>query len=174
MATPFARVIIRTPGVELTVDQEGLKVLAYRISREANSGKLKRDLVAGLRAALAPAAQDARESILAMASQGRWRESGGSLRAAIAAKITTQVRFTGSAVGASVRARKTGMPRKFNLAPKRTNSPKGWRRRVFGGVWIVQMGKPNWFDDPMRAGRERYRAACLLALEKMSLRLKGL
>jgi hypothetical protein len=133
---------------------------------EADGQEFRRDLAEGLTEALRPAVAELRGAILGMASAGL-PHAGESLRGAVAAHIEVEVR----ASGAVIRATKRGMPRGFSNAPKRLNARRGWRRQVYGGAWVRQIGKPGWFDDTTARGHERYRRAAEAALEKRIRRI---
>lgn len=143
-----------------------------RALRSAEDGKkLRRDLAKEIRKALSPAVAEAKAGVMSMDSAG----SGGGepLRPAIAAQVKAQARLSGRSAGAKVRVRKRGMPRGFDNAPRRTNRAKGWRHPVFGDrdTWVHQVGKPDWFDDPMRRGAPRYRAAVVRAMADTARRI---
>lgn len=99
---------------------------------------------------------------------------GEPLRSAIARRIVGEVRFSGRATGIRIRAKRKGMPRGFEHAPKRTNAKGGWRRPVYGNreVWVTQVGQPQWFDDVMSDQRPDARAKCLAAMEETARRIK--
>lgn len=169
-------------GIEVSVEQVGLKALAVRLGAEENGKLLRLELIRDLRAAVEPAVQEARAGARGIASSPRAAHTkkniaGGdttSLGDAIARGIGTQVRLTsaaGKAVGVSVKAKKTGMPRNFVNAPKRFNA-KQFRHRVFGrDVWVEQVGRPEFFDGPLHAKSAVYRAACIAAMERMAQRI---
>lgn len=159
------------------VDQGDLTRLVTALNAEADGKGLRRDLVAGLKAAVEPAARQAQASILSMPTGGAAQPGGlvretGSLRTAVAAAVTTQVRTSGSRAGVFGIAGKTGMPRGFVNAPKRLNSAR-WRHPVLGtGQWVWQVGKPRWFDDPMDAARPAAQAAAQQALDAVADRIQ--
>jgi hypothetical protein len=137
---------------------------------EADGKVLRRELRRDIKEALAPAVEAAKTSILSM-STGGLPHDGDSLRRAVAAGISTQIRMGGRASGAYIRARKITL-RGFRNAPKRLNSPKGWRHPTFvAEVWVTQMGKPNWFDQPLREHQGEYREAVLKAMDNMWARI---
>ncbi|GAA2681704.1 hypothetical protein [Actinoplanes palleronii] len=151
------------------VDGQSLKTVAAHLAAQENGKLLKRELGAKIRKALQPAVAEARAGILAMDSGGLPLDGGG-LRAAIARRVRAQAKLSGRFPGAKVHVSKRGMPRGFELAARRTNRRKGWRHPVFGNtdVWARQLGRPGWFDDPMRRGRPRYRRAVLEAMETVA------
>lgn len=158
--------------IALEADASALKRVATALNAEADGKALRRDLGKNIRKALAPAVAEARAGIRSMSSAGLPVEGGG-LRQAIARRIRAQAKLSGRTPGARVRVSKRGMPRGFELAARRTNRRKGWRHPVYGNrnVWVSQLGKPGWFDDPMRRGRPRYRAAVLAALNESARRI---
>lgn len=158
--------------IALETDGRALKRVAMALRQEADGKQLHRDLGKSIRKALAPAADEARAGIRSMPSAGLPVEGGG-LRQAIARRVRAQAKMSGRLPGARVRVTKRGMPRGFELAARRTNRRKGWRHPVFGDTdrWAQQIGKPGWFDDPMRRGRPRYRAAVLAAMNESARRI---
>jgi hypothetical protein len=158
--------------IALEADVLALKRVAAALYAESDGRTLRRDLGKRIRKALAPAVADARAGILSMPSAGLHAEGGG-LRQAIARRVRAQAKLSGRSIGARVRVSKRGMPRGFELAARRTNRRKGWRHPVFGHTdrWVAQVGKPGWFDDPMRRGRPRYRAAVLSAMNEAARRI---
>lgn len=150
--------------VELTVDQKSLHALTRALRREEDGKALRRDLSREIRNALKPAVEEAKAGILAMPSAGLFSAEPG-LRSSIASQITAQARLTGRMAGASVKAKKRRMPRGFSNAPQRTNRAAGWRHPVYGhDVWVHQIGRPGWFDIPMKRGAPRYREAVRRAM----------
>lgn len=149
------------------VDPKSLIRLTTALDAEADGKELTRDLVRGLVAAAEPAKEEARAAILAMPSRGSWEEPG--LRATVASRVMVRVKLRQGSV--AVRAYKTGMPRGFNNAPKRLNSRKGWRRPVYGGQWVHQLGKPGWFDDAMDRHLGQARRAANDAMDDVAKRI---
>lgn len=157
--------------IALETDASALKRVAMALRQEADGKQLHRDLGKNIRKALAPGVAEVRQGIRSMPSAGAPAE-GGSLRAAIARRIRAQAKMSGRFPGARVRVTKRGMPRGFELAARRTNRKKGWRHPVYGkDRWVQQIGKPGWFDDPLRRGRPRYRAAVLAAMNDAARRI---
>lgn len=178
---------------ELRVDDGGaLAALGRRLRAEEGGAALRRELIAGLRAVVAPAVAEAKAGALSIKRAGsnakslsthvkrqsskplaeRKQYAGSeSLGAAVARGIGAQVRTGARTAGVSVRARKTGMPRGFVNAPKRLNR-RSWRHPVFGHGWVEQVGNPRFFDDPMQARAGEYRAACWECIESMQARLR--
>lgn len=156
------------------VTADDLRDISTALRTEQDGVRLGRDLARRLRQAVEPAVSEAKGRVLAMDSGGL-RGDGGSLRAAVAAKVGAQALLSGKRAGVRVRARKSGMPRGFANAPKRLNSDKGWRHPVFGNrdTWVSQVGAPNWFDDPMQARVGEYQAAVRQAVQDMADRIRG-
>lgn len=155
---------------EPQVDADALRDFAKVLDREAEPKKLRRQLAGELRAALAPAAAEAKSSIMAMGHSSSSHPTP-ALRPTIARKIRPAIRLSGRVTGARVMVPKTHQVRDFPNAPKLTNR-KGWRRRVFGGdEFVDQRGKPDWFDDPMQQHADDYRRAALAVLEQWARRL---
>lgn len=184
--------------IELQVDMSSLKKIVYAIAAEEGSGQLKRDLARNLRSAVSPAVAESKQSILAMRSATP--HTGESLRSSIAQKVRTTVRYSGSGAGVKVSAA-WGGPRGFQTSARRTNREAGWRHPVFeggrdrdirrfgarsdvtdktfrkslsdayGGRWVHQVGKPEWFETPLREHRDQYRDAVLQAMQDMATRI---
>lgn len=157
--------------------------LAVAIKYEEDGAVMRREFVRNLRAAVAPAVQEAKSSIMSMPSGGL-RQPGGSLRAAIAKQVKTEVSLTTRRAKVKVKVKKGKYPRGFNNAPKATQMATGWRhpvvqRSLGKGVegparpprWVAQVGKPGWFDEPLRSHRARYRAAVEAAMRQTADRI---
>jgi len=144
------------------VDQKHLVLLTRALRAEGDGKTLSRELVRELKAVVEPAAAAARAAILSMGSTS---DTEPGLRTTVARMVKTGVRTTGKHPGVFIRAKKTGMPRNFNNAPKRLNATKGWRHTVFGNdqVWVTQRGKPGWFDDTIAA----FKPAAIRAAQKV-------
>jgi hypothetical protein len=160
--------------VEFSVHEERLRSLGRALRAEEDGKELRKELVKNLRGALKPAADEAKSAIRSMPASGA-RHAGMSLRREVAKKVSIEVRLSGRTVGARVKARKTPALRSFTNAPKYLNRKRGWRHPWFGEreLWYDQMGRPDWFDGPMRAGRSRYRKAVIDAMEATARKIKG-
>lgn len=157
--------------IELSVDQQALQALARALSDEADGKKLRRDLAKNMRQALEPAKQEIRAGLMSMGTAGIPVE-GPPLRTVVLQKLKAEARLTGRKTGARLRIPKKGMPRNFPNAPKRLNSKKGWRHKVWGrDVWVQQMGKPEFFDRPTIQHKAEYRAAVLAAMNESARRI---
>ena len=150
-----------------------LNSLARALRREEDGKELRKDLVRNLRQAVAPAVDEAKGAIRSMSSRGH---AGLSLRSAVARAVTVQVKTGGKAVGVKVRARGTTV-RGFTNAPRLLNSAKGWRHPNIGAGrrgqrdWVAQVGKPDWFDGPLRRHHAEYRKAVIQAMDDMAQRI---
>ncbi|HET6262352.1 MAG TPA: hypothetical protein VFG99_08960 [Chloroflexia bacterium] len=105
---------------------------------------------------------------------GGLRQPGGGLRAAIARQVTTEVSATRRSAKVKVKVRKRNMPRGFRNAPRAVNSPAGWRHPVLGSGgtrWVSQLGKPGWFDEPLRSHRVAYQRAVRQAMDATADRI---
>ena len=170
------------PAIQLSIEQRDLARLALALKTAENGAELRRDLIAELRAVIKPAADEAKSNVRGIATSPRAKHTkkniaGGeatSLGDAVARGVGTQVRLAsggGKAVGVTVKAKKSGMPRNFINAPKRLNAQK-FRHKVFGrDVWVDQIGRPQWFDGPMKSRKSEARAACIAAMERMAQRI---
>lgn len=156
--------------IDIEVDFSSLKKIFWAIQKEEASGQLKRQLERDLRAAVKPAAEESKASLLSMHSAGL--TVGESLRKDVVGRLKTQARTQGAGAGVRVKVG-WGGPRGFYTAARRLNRPAGWRHPVFGDreVWVHQTGKPEWFETPLRAHREQYRAAIRKAMEDMAERI---
>jgi hypothetical protein len=157
-----------TDLVEVDTTTDGFRELAWRLGLEVDGKRLQRDLAGKLRAALEPAKGAALASLASIPSKGL--SQAEPLRAAIAGQMVVSARLSGTMAGARVRVKKG--PARFRSAPKRLNRRGGWRHRVYGrNVWVHQVGKPDWFDGPMKAGREGYRRAVHAAMQDAAGRI---
>lgn len=169
--------------VRAEVTSPDLVDLAIAVRYEEDGLVMRREFVRNLRAAVTPAAAEAKGSIMSMASGGL-RQSGGSLRASVAKQVKTQVSLSHRSAKVKVRVARKGFPRGFNNAPKALQLPGGWRHPVVqrspgrggGGPtaaprWVAQVGKPGWFDQPLRSHRARYRAAVEEAMKHTADRI---
>lgn len=165
------------------VSSPDLVDLAVAIRYEQDGAVMRRELLQGLRAAVRPAIQEAKSSIMSMDSGGL-RQPGGSLRRAIAKQVTSEVSLTQRKAKVKVKVRKRAMPRGFVNAPKTVSLPGGWRHPVVqrplargaqgpmpAPRWVQQMGKPGWFDEPLRSHRAAYRAAVQAAMDRTADRI---
>ena len=169
--------------VRAEVSSRDLADLAIAVRYEQDGDVMRRELVRNLRAAVTPAAAEAKASIMSMPSKGL-RQPGGGLRSSIAKAVKTQVSLTQRQAKVKVRVAKNKSPRGFNNAPKATQMAGGWRhpvvQRPLGkGVagpmpaprWVAQVGKPGWFDTPLRSHRARYKAAVQEAMNHTADRI---
>jgi len=155
-------------GVET---HEGLAALVRALRAEDDGKQLRKELARNMRAALRPAAAEAKSSIMAMSSAGL--PTAPALRSSVAKKIRPEVKLGGRWSGARVKAFKTKNVRNFPNAPKRLNRAGGWRHPVFGNreVWVQQRGKTDWFDRSFEGRESEYRAAVEQAMEDTARRI---
>jgi hypothetical protein len=161
-------------AVELTIEQRALLELGRALKREEDGKQLRRDLLRELKKPLAPAVAEIKSGVMAMPVHGGIPPAGGEpLRPAVAKRIRSEVKLSGKAIGVRVRARRTPAVRNFAHAPKRINSAKGWRHRVYGSDrWVVQMGNPGYFDEPLEERRGEFRRSVLEAMDATARRIK--
>ncbi len=155
------------------VDEKSLAALVTALRAESDGRELMRDLTVKFAAIGEKAAAEARAMILSMPSPMAVTRGPG-LRISIANKVVVRVRINAQSKrpGVVIRALKTGMPRGFINAPKRTNARRGWRHKVFGrDVWEHQMGMPGWFDDTMARHRPAMRRAAQRAMNNIARRI---
>lgn len=161
------------PPFSLGVESvEGLDALVRALRAEEDGKALRKDLAKNMRAALKPAAVEAKSSILAMPSSGIM-PTAPALRTSIARKIRPEVKLGGHWSGARVKAFKTKNLRGFPNAPKRTNRASGWRHPVWGNKekWVTQTGKVDWFDRAFQGREGTYKQAVEQAMEDMARRI---
>lgn len=157
-------------SLSFAIGSDDLARLTKILKQEADGKALRKELAANLRKASEPARDAARSSIMEMSTAGLDHE-GEPLREAISRRIVTEARLSGRSTGAKVKAKRKGMPRSFEHAAKRLNR-ESFRHRVFGrDVWVQQTGKPRWFDDAMKANRDKWRAAVIEAMNHTAARI---
>lgn len=158
--------------IAVSVKSGDLERFARVLRQHADGKELRKELAANLRKASQPVRDAARTSILGMSTGGIPHE-GEPLRQAIAKRVVVEARLTGRSTGVKIKAKRKGMPRGFEHAPKRLNRDS-FRRRVYGqDVWVNQVGKPHWFDDAMRDGRDEWRRGVQEAMEITARRING-
>lgn len=158
-------------ALQMVQERGNLAGLAKALRAEDDRKTLRRDLTRSLRAAVEPAREAAKSAVLQMDSGGLPHE-GEPLRVAIARKVVTEVRLGGKATGVNIKAKRKGMPRGFEHAPKRTQRAGGWRVNPRGsGTWIVQEGRVHWFDDAMITAHRPAFDAVRQAMEDMARRI---
>lgn len=157
--------------VRIEPDARTFRNVIRALDDEANGEQLRDDLASEFRGILDEIAEEQRSGLMSMATGGL-PHAGEPLRNAISDRITVDIRMSGRSAGARIRVRKAGMPRRFVNAAKRTNTAQ-WRRQVFGrNVWITQIsGAEGWFDDPLDAGKTRFRVAAKRALDNVAQRI---
>lgn len=159
--------------IELTVDQRQLQAIGRAIKSEADGKRIKRDIVERFRGVMEPAKDRAVSRLMAIGHAGL-PTGGEPLRAAVKAKTKVQVRFSGSTTGVRVRQSRTPGVRGFDLAGRRLNSRKGFRRRAWGKAWVRQNVTPvEWFDEPMRDSRKDARKLARAVMDDVAKRIKG-
>jgi hypothetical protein len=156
--------------IALLANVDSFKELAAALGREADGKKLQAQLSKNLRKAIEPAKTEAAASLMSMQALDRAHEE--PLRVAVVAGLGVATRLSGRTTGVRVRSKKVAV-RGFRNAPKRLNNAKGWRHPVYGdrNVWVQQIGKPDWFDGPMKINKPRYRVAVLAAMQESADRI---
>lgn len=152
----------------LSIDASDLKALSVRMKAEANGKALRKELIANLREAVAPAVGEVKGAVLGLPSSTP--HAGRNLRSAIAAQARTQVRLSGRAPGVKVRVGTKGMPRGFDRGGRWTNRA-GWTHPVFGRGRVTQSGRPGWFDNVFKGKTARYRRAVTRAMDATARRI---
>ncbi|GIH98091.1 hypothetical protein [Planobispora takensis] len=158
--------------MEIRADVDGLKALGRALKKDADGKALRRDLIRELKKPLVPAVAEIKAGLMSMGAGGL-RPGGEALRTAVARRIRPEVKLSGFRAGVRVKARKVPAARGFANAPKRLNSSKGWRHPVFGhrDRWVVQFGRPDYFDAPLRDRRDDFRQAVTEAMEATARRI---
>lgn len=147
----------------IELDDKDLRRAMNLLGRAFNADKanrtIKRSVSKRLRGIMAPMVADRRARVMRLPSKGH-SQPGGSMRAAIAKKITANTRWSGKNTGISIVQRARGMPRDFQMAGRAFNREEGWNPKTLGGESQRQQITPaQWFDgadtkDGMRARRE--------------------
>lgn len=155
---------------ELTADQRAMQLVAKSLAAEADGKQLRKDLIAGLREAVAPGVSAVQSKLRAIPNQGITSSPG--LGAYLAPRVKTQVRLAGRSTGVRVRIAKTDKLRGFTYAARRLNR-RTWKHKVFGrDVWVEQRSPiTGYFDETLSAERAAYRKAVRDALERMARRV---
>src|SRR5262245_61826036 len=156
---------------EPSIDQKALHKVNAALASEADGKKLKRQLSKELKAVLEPAKSEVISGLMSVG--GAEPAEGEPLRAAVAAGIKIDVRYSGRQTGVRLRARKTPATRGFANAARRLNAKKGWRHPVYGNteVWVQQTGNPGYWDDPLDRRQDDMRKAALKAGQDMLRRI---
>lgn len=151
-------------------DARSFARVVHALDAEADGRHWRADLAAEFEDILQDVVREQKSGLMGMRTGGL-DHAGEPLRNAIADRMEIEIRFGGRSAGARIIAHKSGLPRRFANAPKRTNAPS-WRRRVFGrDVWVQQIGAPKWFDEPIEAHGARYRAAARRVLDDVAQRI---
>jgi hypothetical protein len=154
----------RGAGGSFYVDASEFTAMLGRSS--VASAEFKKALRKSLRKVGNEAAQAARDDVMKPPeSSGNGPHTG--LRAGIARGIRTTVLAGGANAGVVIRSR-------GHLAVK-YNDPRGWRHPVFGNRnnWVTQVGRPDYFEGPIRRNEPRYRAEIQLILGEAWSRFDG-
>jgi hypothetical protein len=157
----------------IEADVKDVKEIAKRLRQMANGRELRKALVAALKSAAEPAASRARSRVRAIPHRSASKSKGGSLGGRVAAQVRVKAATGGKSAGVRVSVNKrSGLPRGFTNAPHRLNRPAGWRHPVYGrGVWVVQVGQPGWFDEPMRDSQPEARRKAAEVLKETAQKI---
>lgn len=152
--------------IELTIDQQGLAMVARVLKSEADGKALRRDLIRTLKATAEAPISKARSEMLATPSRGLTQ--GQSLRATVAKSIKPVSRLSGQATGVSIRQARTPELRNFKMAGRRFNRGD-FRHPVFGtDRYVVQSGNLEWFDRPMQDAKPEFKADVLRVVQDLA------
>lgn len=139
-------------------EQLGDLARRMRAEGEAKQG-LKRELTAGITRATKPLRAKAKQE-----AKSRLPQSGGLAAVVSKAAITSRVR-TGRDPGVVIQAR----------GDAARSADRGFvRHPVFGNreVWVTTKVAPGWFTDTMRGGAPEVRKEVLIAMRRVSIRIK--
>lgn len=151
------------------VNQRDLTRLVAALRAEEDGKELSRDLVRRLRDVAEPALKAAKADLMTMGSSSQVLPG---LRTTVTQHTKIRVRLGGRRPGVAIISDKNGMPRGFHNAPKRLNEKRGWRHMVFGeDRWVVQRGKPGWFDDTISRFKPAAQRAAQRALDDVARRI---
>lgn len=152
--------------IELSIEQQGLAMVARVLKSEADGKTLRRNLIRELKAAAEEPISKARSEMLATPSRGLTR--GASLRSTVAKSIKPVSRLSGQATGVSIRQARTPELRNFKMAGRRFNRGD-FRRPVFGTArYVVQSGNKEWFDRPMQDAKPDFRDDVLRVVQELA------
>ncbi len=158
--------------VRIEPDRRQFARVIRALEDEADGNRLRADIAESFESLLEGVVDEQRSGLMSM-STGGLEHAGEPLRNAISDRITVDVRIAaGKSGGARIRVLKSGMPRSFLNAAKRTNE-RSWRRQVYGrDIWVTQIsGAYRWFDDPIDNNRARFRVAAKKALDDVAQRI---
>jgi hypothetical protein len=152
------------------VDVGDLKAASKALRRHADGKRLRKELIAELKAAAAPSVPRVKAAWLAVPSQG-WL-STPDLRRQLAAATWIQARLTGKQAGVSVRTDGRKMPTGLKAVPGYAEDVRRrpWRHPVYGNrqVWVTQRpfpGRP--FFTAAAVEEARGRRACNDAVDRV-------
>lgn len=94
-------------------------------------------------------------------------ERGAIARAGLRRSCARAVTLRQNRSGVAIILRASQLPAGQQTLPKRLNSAKGWRHPLFGDIahWYHQPGYP-YFDVTIKRSEERFRRACMDAVDK--------
>jgi hypothetical protein len=177
-------------GFTLSVDQRDIQSVGRAMKAQGDGKALRKDLIVSLRAAVQPPIDQIQGKLRATPHSGLTSKSP-AMGTFLASRVKAQVRLSGFSTGVAVRMAKTPQLRGFAMASRRLNRTS-WKHPVFAGGLASadpQTGSgrhrqaasrgeveqispmPDYFDDILNEDKELYRAAVVVALERMKLRL---
>jgi hypothetical protein len=163
---------------DLTVQQQDLINLRKTLRAETDGKRLEVELRADFRASLEPLLPEIRagaleyhNGTLGTERNGALGHGGDSLGEAVAAGVKVGVNLSGRLAGARIYISKKGMPRQFRDAPRDINRPGGWKHPNWGRGESTQIGKPNFFDKPIKARLDQFRAVAQAVMDRMAARI---
>lgn len=157
--------------VSVEPDRVSFSRVTRALDDEADGAEWRRETAGELHQALEPGVIAVRGAIEGMATSGI-PHAGEPLRQAVAAGVEAMGRYDTKVGGARIRAKRLYGVRGFVNAPKRLNARRGWQHPVGGGrVQVTQIGRPGWFDDPLKRLHPRLRIAAERALQNRARRI---
>ena len=155
----------------IRIDASDLARVARAMRAEADGKQLRKELVAELKTAVAPAAAAVAGKLRAMPHSSA-AQASPAMGSYLASRTKVQVRTSGRSAGVAIRIPQTPNLRGFRYAARRLNRD-GWRHRVFGhDVWVEQRSPiKGYFDDTIKPDRDKYRQVVLDILTRFAQRI---
>lgn len=152
------------------VDSGDLKAISKALRNHADGKRLRKELIAELKAAAAPSVPRVKAAWLAAPSQG-W-PSTPDLRKLLANATWVQARLTGKEAGVRIRSDGRKMPSGLKAIPGYAEGVRRrpWRHPVHGNrqVWVTQQPFPRRpFFTAAAVDEVRGRRACNDAVDKV-------
>lgn len=156
---------------------EQMKALAVRL-READP-RLRNELRRNFRKSAEPVVRKVQASILSMpVTRGGSPPGRVPLRAAIARTVTSSVRITAQGVQVDIVSLGSRMPTGEGNMAAHVNARRGWGHPVFqrrgrDPVWVREVGKPGWFQNPVTGSARDFQDGAQAAMDETKRKLGG-